>query len=717
MSEAPEETRIGVFVCDCGTNIAGFMDVPSVVEYARTLPDVVFVQENMYTCSDAGITEIKNAIKEHDLNRVVVASCTPRTHAPLFMAACEAAGLNKYLFEFVNIRDQCSWVHMGMPEEATQKAEDLIRMGVAKATHLEPRDEMSASIEPTTLVIGGGIAGLSAARSLSNQGFSVHIIEIDEELGGTMRHLNSLFPDGSDPREVVGQLIKEIMDDHRVTVHLSTTLKQLTGYLGNFEATIAGNGSDIDDETISVGTIILATGSTQYMPRKLYGFGKDPEVITQMELEVKLRDDTLGTPRSVVMIQCAGARGQGVAYCSRTCCMTALKNARLLRKRFPDSEVYILHRGMQTYGQVYESYYRQAREEGVRFILFNAERPPEVSSSEGVLNVEAFNPTLRKIIDIDCDLVVLSNPQAQHENAVQMAQMLKVPLGQDGFYFEAHSKLRPVDFATDGVFLCGTARGPATVGEVVQQALGAAARAAIPMALGTVQAEAIVAQVDPEICSGCRNCETVCPYGAIGMVPIEGGVVAEINPLLCKGCGTCVPECPSRAIHQWGFTDDQMMSQVLEAVESKMPEDEPNIVGFCCNWCSYAGADMAGVGRFQYAPNIRIIRTMCSGRVDPIWIIRAFMEGADGVFVSGCHPNDCHYSTGNQYSKGRVHRLKSAIEEYGIDPRRLRLEWISASEGIKFSLLVNEFTEEIKRLGMNPMKKAKDRRIEDVKEA
>ena len=349
MSEGPEEIRTGVFVCDCGSNIAGFLDVPSVVEYARTLPNVVFVQENMYTCSDAGITEIKNAIKEHDLNRVVVASCTPRTHAPLFMAACEEAGLNKYLFEFVNIRDQCSWVHMGMPDEATQKAKDLVRMGLAKAALLEPREEMLASIEPATLVIGGGIAGLSAARSLSNQGFSVHIIEREGELGGTLRHLNSLFPDGSDPREVVDALIKEIMDDPRVTVHLSTTLKHLTGYLGNFEATIAVSGSESDDETLRVGTIILATGATQYMPKGLYGFEQHTEVITQMDLERRFREGMLGTPRSVVMIQCAGARGQGVAYCSKTCCMTALKNARLLRKRFPDSRFYILHRGMQAY--------------------------------------------------------------------------------------------------------------------------------------------------------------------------------------------------------------------------------------------------------------------------------------------------------------------------------------------------------------------------------
>jgi heterodisulfide reductase subunit A len=436
-----------------------------------------------------------------------------------------------------------------------------------------------------------------------------------------------------------------------------------------------------------------------------------------MELEQRFRDGNLKEPRSVVMVQCAGARGQRVSYCSKICCMVAVKNARTIKRMYPNAEVHILHRGMQTYGHRNEAYYLKARQEGVHFLLFEPEDPPNVSAEDGKLHVKVNSPTLRKVFEAEPDLVVLSTPQVQHEDAKQTAQLLKVPLGQEGFFFEAHNKLRPVDFATDGVFLCGTARGPASVGESVQQALGAASRAGIPLAKGKVRAEALTAQVDPEKCSGCGTCESVCPYRAISLSTKDGQTLANINPLLCKGCGTCVPACPSRAIDQSGFTRQQETAQVLEAVHSRVKDEEPVIVGFCCNWCSYAGADMAGVSRFQYPPNMRIIRTMCSGRVDPIWIIRAFLEGADGVFVSGCHPGDCHYITGNNYTKERVERLRETLSEYGIDPRRLRLEWISASEGNRFADLVSNFTEEIRSLGPSPLRKFKSRRNTIVEEA
>jgi heterodisulfide reductase subunit A len=711
-----DEVRIGVFICDCGINIAGFIDVPALVEYAKTLPNVAFVQENMYTCSDAGITEIKKGIKEHNLNRVIVASCTPRTHAPLFMSTCETADLNKYLFEFVNIRDQCSWVHQKERDKATQKAKDLIRMGVAKAALLEPREELEAPVEPTSLVIGGGIAGLSAANSLAEQGFKVHLVEREKELGGTLRFINKLFPNDVEAKDVMGSLIQRVEESDHVAVYRSSTVEKVSGYIGNFEVVIARNNETDKNEKVKVGTIIIAIGSKEYKPEGLYGYDSLSGVITQLELEDRLKGDSLKNPRAVVMIQCVGARGQHVSYCSRTCCMVAVKNARLLKKKFPDVELYVFHRGMQTYGHRNEGYYQKAREEGVHFIRFEPESPPGVSASNGQLQVNAYSPTLRRKVDVDCDLVVLSSPQIQQEDAKQIAQMVKVPLGQDGFFFEAHSKLRPVDFATDGIFLCGTTRGPATVGEAVQQALGAASHAAIPLALGKVRAEAITAQVDLDLCSGCGICEGVCPYNALSITTHEGRKIAEVNTLLCKGCGTCVPSCPLRAIKQWGFTDNQLVSQVLEAVKSDVPLEEPNIVGFCCNWCSYAGADMAGVSRFQYPPNLRIIRTMCSGRVDPIWIIGAFLEGADGVFVSGCHPGDCHYITGNNFTKERIQQLRELLKIYGIDPRRLRLEWISASEGNRFAELVTEFTEEIRKLGPSSLRKLKHRRSVDVKE-
>jgi heterodisulfide reductase subunit A len=316
-----------------------------------------------------------------------------------------------------------------------------------------------------------------------------------------------------------------------------------------------------------------------------------------------------------------------------------------------------------------------------------------------------MHPTLGKTVEIPADCVVLSTPMVANPDNTTLNKLLKVPLSQEGFFLEAHMKLRPVEFATDGIYLAGSAKWPSSVSEAVSQGYAAAAKAAAPMKRKRIKAEAITAEVDPEKCSGCGTCELVCPYKAISLKAMPDYKIAEVNAVLCKGCGTCVATCPSRAITQNGFTDQQLVSQVREAVNTELPQEEVNIIGFCCNWCSYAGADMAGVSRYQYPPNMRIIRTMCSGRVDPIWILDAFLEGADGVFVSGCHPGDCHYMTGNNYSKERILQLKELIGKYGIDPRRLRLEWVSASEGARFSELVKEFTEEIQKLGPSPLKR------------
>jgi heterodisulfide reductase subunit A len=560
--EDSDAVRIGIFVCDCGINIAGFIDVPAVVDYARTLPNVKFVQENMYTCSDSGITEIKNGIKEHNLNRVIVASCTPRTHAPLFMAACEAAGLNKYLFEFVNIRDQCSWIHMKEREWGTEKAKRLIQMGVAKASLLAPLTETEAPVEPRALVIGGGVAGLSAANSIARQGFEVHIVERERQFGGKLLDINNLFPNDIDARELIDSLIKKAKVTGRVVFHLNSNVTNVEGYIGNFDVTISGNNGKQKANIIKVGTVIIATGSKEYKPKGLYGYGKLKEVITQLEFEKKFKTESLKGVKSVAMIQCVGARGQHVTYCSKTCCMVAVKNARMLKKRFPGIDVTIYHRGMQTYGQRNEMYYLKAREEGIRFVRFEPERPPDVSQKEGQLHVKAYSPALRRNVDLDCDLLILSTPQIQHDDAKQTAQMFKIPLGQEGFFFEAHVKLRPLDFATDGVFLCGNARGPASVGESVLQALGAASRAAIPLAKGQVRATAITAQVNEEECIGCGNCVASCPYNAIELQLVDERLKANVNEAMCKGCGTCVASCYNGAMQQQGFTDKQLLSMV-----------------------------------------------------------------------------------------------------------------------------------------------------------
>lgn len=560
--EDSDAIRIGVFVCDCGINIAGFLDVPEVVEYARTLPNVKFVQENMYTCSDSGITEIKNGIKEHNLNRIIVASCTPRTHAPLFMAACKAAGLNKYLFEFVNIRDQCSWIHMKEREKGTEKAKRLIQMGVAKASLLAPLTETEAPVEPRALVIGGGVAGLSAANSIARQGFEVHLVERESQFGGKLLHINNLFPNDIDARELIDSLIKKAKATGRVVFHLNSNVTNVEGYVGNFDVTISENNGKQKADIIKVGTVIIATGSKEFKPNGLYGYGKLKEVITQLEFEKRIKKESLKDLKSVAMIQCAGARGQHVTYCSKTCCMVAVKNARMLKSRYPGIDVTIFHRGMQTYGQRNEMYYLKAREEGVCFVRFEPDRIPEVSKKEGQVHVKAYNPALRRNVTLDCDLLVLSTPQIQHDDAKQTAQMFKLPLGQEGFFFEAHVKLRPLDFATDGVFLCGNARGPASVGESVLQALGAASRAAIPFAKGFVQAEAIIAQANEEECIGCGNCVASCPYNAIELRLVDERLKANVNEAMCKGCGTCVASCYNGAMQQQGFTDKQLLSMV-----------------------------------------------------------------------------------------------------------------------------------------------------------
>jgi len=691
------EPRVGVFICHCGKNIGGYVDVPALVNYAKTLPNVIYSEANIYTCSEDGLQSIKKAIKDNKLNRVVVASCTPRTHAKLFQGACEEAGVNKYLFEFVNIRDQCSWVHMKEKEKATQKAKDLVRMGVAKASLLEPRCELEIDVLPVSLVIGGGIAGMTAAINLANQGIQVHLVEKDKELGGLLRSLYTIFPTDVKAKDILKPLIETMKKHPKIKVHLGSGLKELSGYIGNFDAVL-------DDGPVKVGTIVVATGAKVLTPDGMFSYGKNPLVMTQLEFEEVLKKGK-DLPDSVVMIQCVGARIPERSYCSRTCCMVAIKNAMELKEKNPKAQVYVLHRDINTAGTHNEIYYDDAQAKGVRFSRYTLERPPEVLNGNNGTRVRYMHPTLGKTVEIPADCVVLSTPMVANPDNTTLNKLLKVPLSQEGFFLEAHMKLRPVEFATDGIYLAGSAKWPSSVSEAVSQGYAAAAKAAAPMKRKRIKAEAITAEVDPEKCSGCGTCELVCPYKAISLKAMPDYKIAEVNAVLCKGCGTCVATCPSRAITQNGFTDQQLVSQVREAVNTELPQEEVNIIGFCCNWCSYAGADMAGVSRYQYPPNMRIIRTMCSGRVDPIWILDAFLEGADGVFVSGCHPGDCHYMTGNNYSKERILQLKELIGKYGIDPRRLRLEWVSASEGARFSELVKEFTEEIQKLGPSPLKR------------
>ncbi|HUV01969.1 MAG TPA: CoB--CoM heterodisulfide reductase iron-sulfur subunit A family protein [Desulfobacteria bacterium] len=555
MDATDDEIRVGVFICHCGSNIGGVVDVPAVTEYAKTLPNVVYAERNLYTCSSDGIDSIKRAIQEHNLNRVVVAACTPRTHEPLFRKACEDAGLNKYIFEFANIRDHCSWIHMREPEKATEKAKDLVRMAVAKASLLEPQEEKKVSVEPKTLVIGGGISGMTAALNLARQGFDVHIVEKERDLGGMARQLYKLYPTFVDALEFVNALVKEVEAEERITIWTSTTVKEVEGYVGNFKATITIGG---EDEVLKVGTIIVAIGAAEFKPDGFYDYDGS-RVITQLELEARLRAceeagdfSELGGKR-IVMIQCVGARGRKFSYCSKICCTTALKNALVIKEKVPDAEIYVLHRGINVYGE-YEYLLIEARESGIRFVKFGLENEPNVEGT----SVTVYHENIRKELELEADLVVLSTPLISTPEYEQLSKMLKVPLGLDGFFYEAHVKLRPLDFATDGIYVCGTAHGPRDIPESIAQALGASSRASIPMARGFVVPEAITPVVDETACVKCGICVDKCPYSALRLDDDK----LEVIDALCKGCGTCVAACPTGALDQRHFRNKEVEAQI-----------------------------------------------------------------------------------------------------------------------------------------------------------
>jgi len=559
MSDRP---RVGVFVCHCGSNIAGHVDVAAVAEYARSLPGVVFVQRNMYTCSDAGLTEIKTAITDQGLERVVVAACTPRTHEPLFRGACREAGMNPYLFEFVNIRDQCSWVHMREPQAATRKAQDLVRMGVAKACLLQPLEEQEVPVEPAALVVGGGMIGMTAALNLANRGFDVKLVEREPELGGLLLRLDKLYPTQDDALPLVEARIAEVRRNPRIEGFTDSMLNEVKGFVGNYEVVVKDHEGRLSSFT--VGAIIVATGARVFIPEGLYGYDGQ-RVITQLELEKRFKEREIDADR-VVMIQCVGARIPERPYCSRICCTTAIKNALEIKAHRPSAEVYILYRDTETQGTRYEAYYTRAREAGIQFIRYSPERPPEVSAKRVVV----YDELLGAKLGIPYDLVVLSTPLVACDGASELAQMLKVPVDEHGFFLEAHVKLRPLDFATDGVFVAGTARWPSHLEETITQAYGAAARAATILSKDHVTSSGVVAWVNEYLCRGCGACVEVCEFGASSLVQVSPGVeVARVNPVMCKGCGACASVCPTGAMTAMHFTDAQVTAMVRAALSSE----------------------------------------------------------------------------------------------------------------------------------------------------
>jgi heterodisulfide reductase subunit A len=557
-----QEPRIGVFVCHCGKNIGGIADVPSVVEYARTLPNVVYATDNLYTCSTDTQETIKELIEEHDLNRVLVASCSPRTHEPLFRNTCREAGLNEYLFEMANIRDQCTWVHMNEPGKATQKAKDLVRMALAKVRLLDPLEKGTLKVNNDALVVGGGMAGMSAALNLADQGFQVHLVEKAPELGGNFRHVRTSL-NGGDPQHRLADIIERTESHPRIRIHLESALSLVEGSVGNFMSTISHDGTE---QKVDHGVAIVATGATEYEPSE-YLYGEHPRVLTQRELEEWIAD--LAELQSVVMIQCVGSRDETRPYCSRICCAQAVKNAIALKKTRPETSVTVLYRDIRTYG-VLEEHYTRARDMGVRFVRYEEDGKPEVSAENGALRVTTTDPMLDAVLRIDCDAVVLAPAIIPREDTDAVGKLFKVPLNQDRFFLEAHMKLRPVDFATDGVFLCGMAHSPKPVGESIAQAHAAAARATTILSKDEIELEATISEVVDANCDGCAYCIEPCPFNALSLIEYmyQGSVKKAVarDAALCKGCGVCQATCPKQGILIRNFRLDQLGAMVDAAL-------------------------------------------------------------------------------------------------------------------------------------------------------
>jgi heterodisulfide reductase subunit A len=792
--EFSEEVRIGVYVCHCGLNIAGSVNCEEVAKFASTLPHVVLAKDYRYTCSDQGQAMIKSDIKEHNLNRVVVASCSPRLHEPTFRKVCEEAGLNKYLFEMANIREQCSWVHLYDREAATEKAKDLVKMAVAKAALLQPLEEIEVPILRKALVIGGGVAGIQAALDLADTGYEVYLVEREPSIGGMMARIDKTFPTMDCSICILAPKMSDVGHHPNIELLTNSEVIDVKGYIGNFHVKIlkkpryvtkdcsacgecakvcpvtAPNefdaglairhaiytpfaqavpatyiidtrlclnkegiivcdkciracerqaiNFDMTPETveIDVGTIIVATGADVFDPSTLpnYGYGKYPNVITSLEFERLInaggpsgghliRPSDKQIPKRVAFVQCVGSRSNRNErqYCSNVCCMNTIKDSLLIKEHWPETEIYVFYVDIRAYGKGFEDLYRRAREEGVKFIRG---LPAEIIEDKKTRNLWLIgeNTLQKELYKINVDMVILSVGLEPRKDSEIIQRLLTISRTQYGFFLEAHPKLRPVDAATGGIFFAGCAEAPKDIKDSVTQASAAAARAGILMAKGKIAVEAITPITFPEKCKACGLCTKVCPYNALTLRKELKRV--EVIEAACGGCGTCAAECPFEALTQKHFTDEQILAQIDAVTEH---EAHKKIVAFCCNWCAYAGADFAGVSRMQYPPDVRIIRTMCSGRVSPKFIERAFARGAAAVLVAGCHPGDCHYINANYQTQKRVERFWKRMEQLGLNKERLQLLWASAAEGERIASKIREMHEMIRKISLDEIERTK----------
>ena len=557
-----EELKIGVVVCHCGANIGRVVNIPELVEYASTLPNVSWAGENLFACSTENANQISRQIVEKGLNRLVLAACTPRTHEPLFRDTCREAGINQYFFEFANIREHCSWVHSKEKEKATEKAKDIVRMSVARAAHLQPLQEFDLPVNKTALVIGGGPAGMTSALSMAEQGFEVYLLEKESDLGGMARQLHYTL-EGMDVQEYLSGLIRKVYQHPSLRVLTDCRIDDVSGYVGNFLTSVTSGGRARE---IAHGIVIIATGAQEHQPTE-YLYGESEQVLTQLTLEAEIvqQSDRVQNTRNLVMIQCVGCRQEDKNYCSRVCCGQAVKNALKLKEINPEMEISILFRDMRTYG-FKEDYYREAADKDIKFIRFEPENKPVVAVAGSALQVTVPDLVLGQKIELEADLVVLSAAVNPSDSGPDMARFYKCSINPDGFFQEAHVKLRPVDFGSDGVFLCGAAHYPKHINETISQAYGAAGRAVTILSGETVTASGSVCDVNIHDCISCGACITCCKYDAIEFVDTPYGKKAKVKEILCKGDGLCNAKCPTGAIFLKHYTDDEIFAQIDQAI-------------------------------------------------------------------------------------------------------------------------------------------------------
>ncbi|MBW2311221.1 MAG: hydrogenase iron-sulfur subunit [Deltaproteobacteria bacterium] len=697
-----EDIRIGAFICDCGSNIAGIVNVPEVVEYARGLKDVVFADEGKWSCSVDYLATMKELIKEQGINRVVIASCTPRTHEPLFKRTIKEAGLNPYLLEFVSIREQSSWVHRDDPQKATEKAKDLVKMGVAKAALLEKGEEIRLPVNTDCLIIGGGMAGMNAALNIADQGFHAILVEKESRLGGLVKDIAAIsYNNETVPADEIVNAKVALIDSHpNITVYTNAEIETVEGYIGNYKVTVKADGSR---EDLDVSTIIVATGMKEIEPVGQFEYGRDPRVITQLQFEGMLKkwngecakgNGKIANSKSqiknndVVIINCVNSKNESRGCCAIGCHIS-VKNALALKARNYGARVHILYRDLSMVREEGSSL-EAAKKAGVRFIRFPDDRYPEMREEDGRLSVLVNDLLLGEELTIPADLIVLTTGFKGNDTVDDIKGLLKISANPDGFFQEAHIKLGPLDFPSDGISLCGCARSPKSLKEAMEEGTGAAMRASIPMKQGFLEAEGIVADIDLDLCTSCGLCEKNCPYGAIQWVDEKPQVIKA----LCKGCGLCAADCPKKAITIIHYSDEQILAQMEAALEERAEE---KIIGFVCHWCALGGVDMAGVSRLQYPSNARLIRVMCSARVSIDFIERAFELGAAGVLVAGCEFPTCHYITGNYAAEERIKKARKRLARKGYDPNRLWNIWCSAADGPKFA---NTMRDMVKKLGL-----------------